>query len=403
MTSPYHHNVSGVPAVIDGIVTFTLATAVARVGNTSQSLSDDAAYKDFYDSAQFVTGLICYPLVCAFGLIGNILSLVVLAQRKMATSTNVYLIALAIADSIKLVNDSIYFFVILLLKIDESAGKNCIAYIYPYAHYVFNMSVCITAWLTVSVGAERYIMVCHATRARGMCNIQRARMLSLIVFVTMSTLTIPLALRYRTVTHTKRVDNVTTVTIAEIEVTQLWMNKTFVTSYTWIQNLLRSVIPLIVLSTMNAFIIMALRRTRANKKKMTSRHRITLMLLSVVIVFLLCVTPDAVMSTFFGFGYYDADYLVRGVREITDLLLAVNSAVNFVLYCTFNKVFRKNFMVLFFSTCYRGKIQSDDPQLYKSSYSTCRQTMVNGVPKYEQESVLLHNSHALKDMSAAKS
>ena len=97
---------------------------------------------------------------------------------------------------------------------------------------------------------------------------------------------------------------------------------------------------------MNAFIINALRKTRANKK-MASRNRITVLLCIVIIVFLICVTPDALMSGVFGLGYVDANNLVRGVREFTDLLLVVNSAVNFTLYAAFNKAFREQLYSLF--------------------------------------------------------
>ncbi len=38
-------------------------------------------------------------------------------QKSMQTSTNVYLTALAVADSIKLVNDTLYFLTVLLLKV----------------------------------------------------------------------------------------------------------------------------------------------------------------------------------------------------------------------------------------------------------------------------------------------
>ena len=77
----------------------------------------------------------------------------------MRTSTNCYLIALAIADTIKLTNDTFYFMVILLLHTDTQKGIYSYGYLYPYAHYLFSMSVCVTAWLTVSVALERYIMV----------------------------------------------------------------------------------------------------------------------------------------------------------------------------------------------------------------------------------------------------
>ena len=39
--------------------------------------------------------------------------------------------------------------------------------------------------------------------------------------------------------------------------------------------------------------------------------------------------------------YTEADsYLVKAVREITDTMLAVNAAVNFVIYVVFNRGFR---------------------------------------------------------------
>lgn len=73
--------------------------------------------------------------------------------------------------SFQLIFDSLYFLVILLLQVHPPWGEGAYAYLYPSAHYFFNMSVCVTAWLTVSVAVERYIMVsiskssakCHST------------------------------------------------------------------------------------------------------------------------------------------------------------------------------------------------------------------------------------------------
>lgn len=336
---------------------------------------DSPHYKEFYLKARFITGLICYPIFCFVGLAGNILSIIVMSQHKMATSTNVYLTALAVSDSIKLINDSFYFLVILLMETDPISGQMAYGYMYPYAHYLFNMSVCVTAWLTVSVAAERYIMVCHAARARDMCYMGRARLTSTGVFVAMCLLNIPFVLRYRTVWLVKANSNTTEL---DVELTELWKDENFVKVYTWLTNLLRSIIPLCILVTFNFFIVQALRRTRTNKRKMTSRHRITLMLLSVIVLFLVCVTPDAIMSTFFGYGYYEANFLVRGVREITDLLLTVNSALNFVLYCTFNKIFRRNFVSLFCKQCCFGKLFVEEHVYRRSSFTTFQGTVLNG-------------------------
>ena len=354
----------------------TSSWVVTVTDNPFTATSEEPAeYQEFYLRARFITGLICYPIFCFIGLAGNILSIIVMSQRKMATSTNVYLTALAVSDSIKLINDSFYFLVILLLETDPPSGKKAYGYLYPYAHYLFNMSVCVTAWLTVSVAAERYVMVCHAARARDMCNMMRAKLTSIAVFLSMSILTIPFALRYQTVWRENPVTNTTEL---DVEVTELWNDAEFVKAFTWLTNLLRSVIPLCILVAFNYYIVQALRRTRSNKKKMSSRHRITLMLISVIVLFLVCVTPDAIMSTFFGYGYYEANFLVRGVREITDLLLTVNSAFNFVLYCTFNKIFRRNFVTLFCKQCFGGKLVLDETAFRRSSFTTFHGTMMNG-------------------------
>ncbi|KAI0209627.1 FMRFamide receptor, partial [Lamellibrachia satsuma] len=301
--------------------------------------------REFYLMAQLITGLVFYPIVCFFGLAGNILSIIVLSGRQMSTSTNSFLIGLAVADTIKLINDVFYFVVTLLIHINPPVGHRALGYMYPYAHYLFNVSVCITAWLSVAVAAERYMLVCHATRARTMCSIARARATVIFVFVSMAVLTTPLALRYRTVLVRQNDTNETSV---GVDVTDLWRVRSFVVAYTWTQNCLRSLVPIAILCTLSYFIVRSLRRTSpSTKRRLTSRRRITVMLVSVIVVFVLCVTPDAIISTVYGFGYYEANYVVRGVREITDLLLTVNSAVNFVLYCTFNRIFRKNFIALF--------------------------------------------------------
>ncbi|XP_064594999.1 FMRFamide receptor-like [Liolophura sinensis] len=300
-------------------------------------------YQEFYETAKIVTGLFCYPIVCLVGLSGNILTLVVLCQRNMATTTNTFLTALAVADTIKLLNDVLYFGVTLLEKLDPEKGKETLAHLYPFAHYVFNMSVCVSAWLTVSVAVERYIYVCHPVRAREICTIDRARKTSLCVFTFMVLVSLPSALRYETVVE---LDPDTNQTTYNVQPSYIGVSHSYKV-YFWLQNFLRSVIPLLILICLNTCIILSLRQTRVQGRAVSGRNRITWMLIAIVFVFLICITPDAIMSMFFGFGYYEDTNLVKGVREITDLLIQVNSAVNFIIYCSMSRAFRDTFMVMF--------------------------------------------------------
>ncbi|XP_052803802.1 FMRFamide receptor-like [Mya arenaria] len=298
----------------------------------------------FYDTAQFVTGLIIYPVLCFPGILGNILSLIVLFHKDMATSTNVYLSALAISDTVKLINDVLYFVVILMKQIKAENAGQVMSQLYPYAHYIFNFAVCVTAWLTVSIAIERYISVCHPTKAKSICTLSRARNTSISVFIIMLILSIPSALRYHAI---EVVDTTLNTTCFIVEPTDLGNNQSFMKPYTWIQNLFRSIVPLVVLIFLNARIIHELKRERIKGKSLSGRNRITLIMIIIIIVFLVCITPDAVMSMFFGFGYVEEDSFVKGIREITDSLLAMNSAFNFVLYCTMSMQFRHTFCKIF--------------------------------------------------------
>ncbi len=332
---------------------------------TPSNTTDD--YEGFYEMSQFVTGVILYPIVISCGLIGNSLTLAVLSDPRMRTSTNAFLSALAVADILKLLNDTLYFIVSILFIHHKTAANNMLGYMYPFSHYVLNQAICVSAWLTVSVAVERYVSVCHASKARVVCTVRRARIISAVVFVLMSLISVPAGLRYQRKLKTNPLTNTTEF---EIGLSELGQNESFMPVYTWILNLLRSIIPLCVLIVLNGLIIHSLRQERVPGKKMSSRNRITMMLIVVIIVFIVCIFPDAIMSTVFNFGYVDESSLVKGIREFTDLLVAINSAVNFGIYCVCSRCFREVFADKF---CHRGRGRRGSRQGRTTMYE-----MVNG-------------------------
>ena len=299
--------------------------------------------KQFFETARFINGVILYPIICFPGIIGNIITLIVLSMKNMQTSTNVFLSALAVADITKLTNDILYFFVLLLMKIDKDSAHSAYVHIYPQAHFIFSFSLCVSSWLTVAVAIERFILVCFPTKAKFICTRTRAIVTCIIVYVVMICVSLPCAFRYKSI---QVYDNETNTTSRDIEVTALWSDNNFVTIYTWVLNCLRCNIPLIILIILNTCIICSMRKARA-KKKNSRRNRVTFMMITIIMFFLVFTTPDAIMSTFLKYGYHEANNYVKGIREFSDTLLTVNAAVNFVIYCWFGYTFRQNFKKLF--------------------------------------------------------
>lgn len=322
--------------VLLNVPSTTLQPATA---NPNNSLVDP--HEEFYQIAKEITGVYLFPIVCVTGIIGNLLTFVVFIKFKPRSSTNVYLTALAISDTIKLLCDFLYFIVVFLEKIGKhDASVQVFVTLYPIAHYILNFSLCNTAWLTVSVAMERYIYMKWPERARTICTITRAKITCCVVWLAAMLITVPFALRYEPIRSNGTID---------VNVTTMWRDAKFKDAYVWFQNILRSIVPLIVLIIINIWIIRTLSRASREyyRRPLACKNRVTVMLVAIIIAFLVCITPDAVMSAVFGFGYTEAPALVRGIREISDLLLSVNSAVNFILYFAFNKVFRHNFARVF--------------------------------------------------------
>ena len=339
-----------------------LHSVVSVIGEVAQQRDNTtSSYTHFYTHAQFITGLVLYPMICVVGISGSIFTLVVFNQKLLITSTSVFLCALAVADLIRLLNDALYFIVSVLMRTMPVSGNRMMGYMYPLSHYILNQSVCVASWLHVCIGVERFIHVCKATRVKDLCTVRRARIISASVFFFMSFITIPSAIRYEGVNvHTGNDSN---ESIYAITLSQIGQNEDFMTVYIWIINFLRSVIPLCVLIVLNSCIIHSLRKQRV-RGKISGSNRITFMLIIVIVVFVVCITPDAIMSTAFGYGYIDTSCLVKGIRECTDALLAINSAVNFPIYCLCSNTFRSTYKKVF---CKLSRPDPDMMELRKSS------------------------------------
>ena len=316
------------------------------------------------DHNTYVRELITYYLmgiggmtVCCLGLIGNILSLVVLSQKSMRSSTYSYLAALAVCDLLVLV-----FTMVLLVKDVKRPeeghhrwpwDEGIYPYLFPVLHpaaFTFQVT---SVWLTLAFTVDRYIMICHPFEAEPFCTVSRARKVIAILYVGGIIFNIPKYFEYRTrAILTNPVENITKI---GCDLTELGKSHVFRELYhSWFYIAFVCGVPFVSLAVLNAFLIHAVRLSRQRGKEINvaerKRNDTTVMLISVVVVFFICQMPALVSRMIWAFEDDPATFTklhLYALNEACNFLVILNSAINIVPYYFFGRRFRKQFWRLF--------------------------------------------------------
>lgn len=155
--------------------------------NDSQSSSCVVDNNTTITVFKFITNGILINLFGFFGILGNIVSMIILSRPQMRSSINYLLIGLSRVDTVLIITS------ILVFGLTE---------IYPYTGYMFNYFYNIqphmaqalyfiataghtaSAYLTVTVSLDRFVAVCNPLKARSLCTYGRARIyvISIMVF-----------------------------------------------------------------------------------------------------------------------------------------------------------------------------------------------------------------------------
>jgi hypothetical protein len=145
-----------------------------------------------------------------------------------------------------------------------------------------------------------------------------------------------------------------------IIISETRLNKSqFRVIYNYVTALIRACIPLCLLIYLNFRIIRVVYKNKIKKKpssstttinrKRKSKSSVTLMLLTIILSFVICMFPDAIL-TMMQFGYAnESSYLIKTLREVTDLLLTINSAITFPICVYFSIEFRSKIERLLFN------------------------------------------------------
>ncbi|KAL3859421.1 hypothetical protein ACJMK2_009644 [Sinanodonta woodiana] len=286
------------------------------------------------------------PTICMFGMICNVINLLVLTQHQLPESPYTYLIALACTD----------FTALLLSFVYMIFSQNSFAYIWKfYDCYIFLgcVNICTTSsvWITVQLTIERFLFVRHPLWAKATCNRASTKVKILITVCIASVVNIP---RFM-VLKPKYSDGKYILDSTELR------KSLFFFGMNWIYSITVHFLPLIILSLANFYLVYAVRQAGLQREKLQIRNnreavwqreqrKLTITLISIVFLFIICIIPSAfsdrpIAYALFGSGQTELQFITSSfylsLQYVANFLVWCELSLNFVLYCAFNEKFRR--------------------------------------------------------------
>lgn len=311
---------------------------------------------------------ICLNIVGVLGIIGNVISMIILSRPQMRSSINYLLIGLASCDTV-LITTSVLLFGIPSIYPYTGHFFLYYNYIYPFISPVLFpvalISQTASIYMTFTVTLERYVAVCHPLKARALCTYGRAKIyvIASILFALLYNLP-----RFWEVVPIETSIPNSTVVLHCVRPSPLRQNQTYITVYIlWCYFIVNYVIPFLTLAILNCQIYRQVKRANRERQRLSRSEKreigLATMLLCVVVVFFVFNFLALVLNV--SEAFYN--FIDHSLAKISNLLVTINSSCNFLIYVIFGEKFKRIFLLIFF----KRRLSRDQPDLihYESSIS----------------------------------
>ena len=304
----------------------------------------------------FIVHTLIMGTLVVVGITGNSLTFVIFWKGNFKSSTTFLFSSLSLIDSALLLADFPFYTVMALvdytgwLKGYSSLKPYFIVYLFPTILLTKTAAI----WVIVLVAVNRYIIVCLPLRASQWCSVSKVKIQLAVVLIAAVLCNIPKFAETRVAYYTTYSQSNDTMHVANETFTRFGEVRLFYHVYDKIFLLIfLLVLPILVLSVITIRLITAMKAHRRMQLEMQSGSQqndsnVTFALVIVVIVFIACQVP-----TFFHYVLWDVlpfkDRLCGGFLfhfgPIINVLVTLNSSINFLIYIIANKTFRDVLMV----------------------------------------------------------
>ncbi|KAF6205267.1 hypothetical protein GE061_019436 [Apolygus lucorum] len=299
---------------------------------------------------EFISYGILLNIVGLFGIMGNVVSMIILTRPQMKSSINYLLTGLARCDTVLILTSIFLFGIPAVYRYSKTPFLFDYYYrIYPFLSKVLYpvalIAQTVTVYLTLTVTLERFVAVCHPLQARRLCTYGRARIYVILVIIFSVAYNLS---RFWEVNIVEAFDPAMNMTVYSPEPTEMRKNPQYISIYiNWLYLFFIYFFPFTCLAILNTAIYRQVRKANRERQKLSRLQKkeigLATMLLCVVIVFFLCNILALVVNILESFYCIIFDQMV----QMNNLLVTINSSVNFVIYVIFGEKFKRLFIKLF--------------------------------------------------------
>jgi len=328
---------------------------------------------------QYICDGLLVSIIGFLGVVGNIISLLVLSKPKLRDCFHQLLFALACFDTVYIVIGGINY---TFKAFDADSNAYTIAF--PYIIYpITNIGLCGTIFMTMAISIERFLGICYPLHLPP--HNRKSWFYILPVLVLSIVVNVPKFFEAEIEWLNEGKWNVTVVAhnsseesyhqhkieewVPAYRATDLRKDSNYIKFYiTYFRLFSTAIIPLIALVTINSRIICDLKKLKSktfgSQRKLWKELNMFLVLLCIVVTFICCNTPRVIVDIW-EFSHVESivhcnDLLLAGEIEhpflptkwiiclthISHFTGILNSSLNFLIYCFVGHNFRKEFLHL---------------------------------------------------------
>ncbi|XP_055615804.1 probable G-protein coupled receptor B0563.6 [Toxorhynchites rutilus septentrionalis] len=334
----------------NGSSSFNSAAQVTAAGTNYDGTLRNGLYEDpRIENLRKLSYGIALPIICALGIVGNVLNLVVLTRRNMRGTAYIYMRGYSAAALLAIIF-AIPFGMRMLIHRDSGRWRNFGQAFYS-AHlelFLGNGCLGVGVIMLLVLTIERYVSVCHPGHIRRICP---PRVTVVLIPVLTFLIYLPSVLRGEIVKCVLQSDG--TIMYHKRD-NMRFLDSLFYSIYKVILEIVFKLAPTVLIAGFNLRIMIVYRRTCDKRRRMTlsrintkdedprkfaEERRLMMLLGSTSLLFLICVSPMAILHVTLSPEHLSS-YSFQLFRASANLLELINYSLTFYIYCLFSEDFR---------------------------------------------------------------